>query len=121
MVLVLIRTGVAHRRVQQVHGGSAQAQSVHPVRGLFEIRHHARSAGGGRPESGRAESCRFSRRSGSAPAREKTAREVGLKETKQASLKKHANYGIKLVYKYVHFYLKAEQLHKTSACTNTGE
>lgn len=48
------RTRVAHRRVQQVHGGSAQAQSVHPVRGLFEIRHHARTAAG-RPESGRRE------------------------------------------------------------------
>lgn len=52
-----IRTGVPHRRVQQVHGSSAQAQSVHPVRGLFEIRHHARGAEG-RPESGRTERCR---------------------------------------------------------------
>lgn len=40
------RTRVSYRRVQQVHGGSAQAQSVHPVRGLFEIRHHARGAEG---------------------------------------------------------------------------
>ena len=53
-VCVCVRTGVSYRRVQQVHGGSAQAQSVHPVRGLFEIRHHARSAEG-RPESARAE------------------------------------------------------------------
>lgn len=53
--VAVIRTGVAYRWVQQVHSSSAQAQSVHPVRGLFEIRHHARSTDG-RPEStGRAE------------------------------------------------------------------
>lgn len=40
-------TGVADGRVQQVHGGSAQAQSVHPVRGLFQVRHHARGSEGG--------------------------------------------------------------------------
>lgn len=48
----VLRTRVPHGRVQQVHGGSAQAQPVHPVRGLFEIRHHAGGAG---PETGAGE------------------------------------------------------------------
>lgn len=46
------RTRVSHGRVQQVHGGSAQAQSVHPVRGLFEIRHHAKAGRGERRSAG---------------------------------------------------------------------
>lgn len=46
LVAGLVRTWVTNRWVQQVHGSSAQAQSVHPVRGLFEIRHHARSTEG---------------------------------------------------------------------------
>lgn len=52
------RTGIPHGGVQQVHGRPAQAQSVHPVRGLFEIRHHARGTEGGGPESGRTGRCR---------------------------------------------------------------
>lgn len=35
------RTWVAHRGMQQVHGRPAQPQAVDPIRGLFEVGHHA--------------------------------------------------------------------------------
>lgn len=72
-VFVFVRTGIAHGRVQQVHGGSAQAQPAHAVRGLFEVRHHARSSEG-RPDSGRTGQVRvLSDRLGpSAPAKTQT-------------------------------------------------
>lgn len=36
-----MRTWVAHRRVQQVHGSAAQPQAVDAIGGLFEVGHHA--------------------------------------------------------------------------------
>lgn len=36
-------TRIAHGRVQQVHGGPSQAEPIHAVWGLFEVRHHANS------------------------------------------------------------------------------
>lgn len=36
-------TRIAHGWVQEVHGGPSQAQPVHAVWGLFEVRHHANS------------------------------------------------------------------------------
>lgn len=39
----LVLTRISHRGVQEVHGGPGQAQPVHAVWGLFEVRHHANS------------------------------------------------------------------------------
>lgn len=39
----LVLTRVAHGRVQEVHGWPGQAQPVHAIWGLFEVRHHANS------------------------------------------------------------------------------
>lgn len=36
-------TRIAHRGMQEVHGRSGQAQPVHAIWGLFEVRHHANS------------------------------------------------------------------------------
>lgn len=63
----MLRTRVPHGRVQQVHGGSAQAQPVHPVRGLFEIRHHAGGAG---PETGAGTGRAGDRGRGAGPGRD---------------------------------------------------
>lgn len=43
---VCVPTWVSHRRVQQVHGGTAQPQAVDAVRRLFEVGHHATGAQG---------------------------------------------------------------------------
>lgn len=40
-VSLSVCTWVAHRRVQQVHGSSAQPQAVDAIWGLFEVGHHA--------------------------------------------------------------------------------
>lgn len=39
----LVLTRIAHGGVQEVHGGPGQAQPVHAIWGLFEVRHHAKS------------------------------------------------------------------------------
>jgi len=39
-------TRVPHGGMQQVHGGARQPQPVHAVRGLFKVRHHAKSRAG---------------------------------------------------------------------------
>lgn len=39
----LMLTRIAHRGMQEVHGRSGQAQPVHAIWGLFEVRHHANS------------------------------------------------------------------------------
>lgn len=39
----LVLTRISHGGVQKVHGGPGQAQPVHAIRGLFEVRHHANS------------------------------------------------------------------------------
>lgn len=39
----LVLTRIAHGGVQEVHGGPGQAQPVHAIWGLFEVRHHANS------------------------------------------------------------------------------
>lgn len=36
-------TRIAHRGVQKVHGRPGQAQPIHAIWGLFEVRHHANS------------------------------------------------------------------------------
>lgn len=38
-----VLTRVAHGRMQEVHGWPSQAQPVHAIWGLFEVRHHANS------------------------------------------------------------------------------
>ena len=39
----LLLTRIAHGGVQEVHGGPRQAQPIHAIWGLFEVRHHANS------------------------------------------------------------------------------